>query len=138
MNTTENNIDFEWIPESSRFENYNGLLAAFKEKHGTCQVPKNYMMDGKKLGFWFSKLQKARSQGRLSVDMIKKLDELGFVWTINETEIVTPKTRKITIELAESDFVNDRYQLPVEVLLPDNKVEHLTLTLTKEGDINFE
>ena len=57
---------------------------------------------------------------------------------MNKTAIITPKTKKITIDFAESHFINDRYQLPVRGLLQEKKVEHLTLTIKKEDDIYFE
>jgi hypothetical protein len=59
-------------------------LAAYKRKHGDCNVPRK-LPDNLKLGEWVGGQRKLRMEGRVGEDRIRRLDELGFVWDIGAT-----------------------------------------------------
>jgi len=54
-------------------------LQKYKEKNGDCMVPWNFKGDPK-LGSWVSKQRHYKSNGSLSHDRIKILEDLGFIW----------------------------------------------------------
>lgn len=66
-------------------------LLEFKEKHGHCLVP-NRFKDDKKLGLWVSmqrRQYKAYSTDKfdataLSMDRIRRLEDIGFVWSASK------------------------------------------------------
>ncbi|MGD0262897.1 MAG: helicase associated domain-containing protein [Verrucomicrobiota bacterium] len=54
-------------------------LDAYKDKFGDCDVPKDfYGIEG--LASWVARQRKLRSAGKLHQDVIRRLDEIGFVW----------------------------------------------------------
>ena len=67
-------------PVESWRENYQHLLA-FKEKHGHTKVTRASAVP-KKLCGWVSKQRESFSQKKLSVEQIKLLDKVGFIWSI--------------------------------------------------------
>ena len=54
-------------------------LREFKQTHGHCNVPQKGG-ESKKLGKWVNTMRWHFKQGKLSVDRIRQLDMLGFVW----------------------------------------------------------
>ena len=65
------------------------LLQQFKNQHGHCDVPSHYP-ENIKLGQWvkhlrtqYKKMQEGKNYTGLTTDLIKTLDDIGFVW---ETE----------------------------------------------------
>jgi len=60
-----------------------GELIKYKEQFGDCNVP--YVWPGNKpLGHWISVLRRSYKSGTLSEDRIKRLESIGFVWTLKE------------------------------------------------------
>lgn len=60
-----------------------GLLLEYKKEFGDCLVPSNYKTkDGFALGHW---VQERRKDLNLSPERKKKLEELGFVWSLVRT-----------------------------------------------------
>jgi hypothetical protein len=53
-------------------------LVAFKNKHGHCNVPR---ATDRRLGQWVSNQRHAKKVGKLDVDHIRQLEEIGFQWT---------------------------------------------------------
>mmetsp|Transcript_71 Transcript_71/g.145 ORF Transcript_71/g.145 Transcript_71/m.145 type:complete len:428 (-) Transcript_71:265-1548(-) len=69
-----------------RLEAWNTMfdrLVAYKEKHGDCSVPQRYKLDTK-LGNWVHHQRVSLAQGSLSDDRKKKLESIGFGWTVND------------------------------------------------------
>ncbi|MDC0306473.1 Helicase associated domain protein [Akkermansiaceae bacterium] len=60
-------------------------LVAYKEEHGDCLVPYEWEED-KKLACWVAGQRSGRKRGRITADTkrFKRLDEIGFVWDIDE------------------------------------------------------
>jgi hypothetical protein len=61
------------------WESRYAALVEYKRKHGNCRVPTK-SKDDASLGNWVSMMRLRRSQGRLSAERIRLLDQLGFVW----------------------------------------------------------
>ena len=65
----------------SAFDLGIGYLSEYKEKYGHVRIPVSYVTaDGYSLGIWCGTKRKERRNGELSPEIIKKLDDLGFVW----------------------------------------------------------
>jgi len=78
-------IGFSWKHrEVGTWEDRLAEVAAFKAKHGHCEIPRNYP-DNPKLGSFINNMRSQRNSGRLSSDRIAKLDALGFVWASTRT-----------------------------------------------------
>ena len=57
-------------------------LKAYKEEHGDCNVPAKYDVDGFKLGKWVANQRHRCKNGKLSDECTKRLEEIGFSWTV--------------------------------------------------------
>jgi superfamily II DNA or RNA helicase len=58
-------------------------LVKYKQKYGDCDVPSNFS-EMEYLGSWAACQRKLRSDGLLSRDLIRRLEEVGFVWDRKE------------------------------------------------------
>ncbi|MDB4328337.1 Helicase associated domain protein, partial [Akkermansiaceae bacterium] len=57
-------------------------LVAYKEEHGDCLVPQSWK--NKQLAVWVAHQRTFRKKDKLDAQRIKRLDELGFVWSIRD------------------------------------------------------
>lgn len=76
-------LGFDWEKQAHRFERqwqemYQRLVE-YKQKHGTCNVPKEYKEDFK-LGFWVSKQRNCYRNKTIRPDRRAKLERLDFEW----------------------------------------------------------
>jgi len=80
----------DWGWEGQLWEEQFLALYAYKEQHGHCRVTARYK-DNPKLGRWVMTQRRQRTllnQGRLSSltkERIRRLDSLGFLWSLEET-----------------------------------------------------
>jgi DNA-binding transcriptional regulator YiaG len=75
-------IGFTWSidlrhPWEQRFKE----LEAFKRKHGHCNVPRSYPLN-QQVAYWVDKLRSSKRKGKLDKTTIRRLDELGFCWSL--------------------------------------------------------
>ena len=78
-------LGFVWDVYDHHFQQGIHKLRDYKSENGDMLVPQNYeTLDGFKLGTWVANKRKAKSNGTLSIDQIKELDDLGFVWDVND------------------------------------------------------
>jgi superfamily II DNA or RNA helicase len=81
-------LGFTWKSRDvGTWEDRLAEVAAFKAKHGHCEMPMN-MPDNPKLGRFVNNMRTQRNSGRLSADRIAKLDALGFAWGSSSREEV--------------------------------------------------
>lgn len=73
-----NNIGFIWDPLSTKWEAGFNALFQFKEREGHLDAPNNHVEDKFPLGAWIS--DQRERQGKLSVDRLQRLNEIGFIW----------------------------------------------------------
>lgn len=65
--------------EEPRWEQRYAELAAYKERHGHCNVPSHWA-ENKALGSWVMTQRRRKRLGRLREEQIKRLEGLGFEW----------------------------------------------------------
>jgi hypothetical protein len=71
-------LGFVWDALDERFERLFVLLEQYKSIEGHTRVPRNFVIDGERLGAWVSNLRDLRDSH--SPERIARLEELGFVW----------------------------------------------------------
>ena len=80
-----NVLGFEWDPVAKRWDQGFESLKDFCRKNGNCLVAALYVTeDGFRLGKWVSR-QRA-NKGNLSQERRSRLDELGFVWKVDQVK----------------------------------------------------
>ena len=57
-----------------------GLLLAFRDREGHCDVPDRHEEQGVKLGNWLSYQRAARKKGTLGDGRRRRLEEVGVTW----------------------------------------------------------
>ena len=76
-------LGFVWdAVVAKRDENWGEMLKAldaYKMAHGDCNVPARWKPN-LQLGVWCARVRIARKDEKLSVEEIRRLDELGFCW----------------------------------------------------------
>jgi hypothetical protein len=65
--------------------NRNNVIAAPLARRsldeGHCRVPGSHVENGFKLGIWVDTQRQRRKKAGMGKERIKRLDELGFLWT---------------------------------------------------------
>jgi hypothetical protein len=74
-------LHFVWSPTDIVWNEMFGKLVSFKTREGHCDVPSVWPEDPQ-LASWVANQRHRRKSGSLSVERIKKLDELGFAWAL--------------------------------------------------------
>ena len=73
-------LGFNWgATKQERWEATYKILMAYRQAHGHCRVSLANGDDGS-LRRWVIKQCRARRQGQLSAEQVRKLDNLGFTW----------------------------------------------------------
>lgn len=75
-----NDIGFAWEPNEIAWEEGFNAMASFKLREGHCIVPMGHHENGFNLANWVRNQRTGKSNSKISLDRISKLDELGFVW----------------------------------------------------------
>ncbi|KAJ1446321.1 helicase associated domain-containing protein [Pelagophyceae sp. CCMP2097] len=79
-------VPFEWtLPSLVGWDAHFDLLLAYHAAHGDCVVPHDFVAaDGTNLVHWLREQRLRYKAGELRKDRVKRLDEVGFVWRINQ------------------------------------------------------
>ena len=83
-------LGFEWSPQDNSWNDRYDELVEYKAEHGNCLVPQRYSKN-KALGRWVDTQRtqyRLRNEGKhsfLTEERIKKLEDLGFVWSVKKT-----------------------------------------------------
>ncbi len=79
-----NKLGLTWeIINIFSFDYYYSLLKDYHKKYGNIDVPKDYIVDGVKLGLWLSNKRSAYTghlTQKITKEEIDKLNELGMTW----------------------------------------------------------
>jgi superfamily II DNA or RNA helicase len=75
---------FVWDPLAEYWRQMFERLEAYKRKHGHCDVSSVYKPDAQ-LAAWVVRQRRDKRRGRLRADFVRRLGELGFVWTPHAT-----------------------------------------------------
>ena len=73
-------LGFVWDLQEANFDANLSLLKEYKVDERHCNVPRAYKKGKVALGSWVNDLRKAYKKGKMNVEHIKQLDELGFEW----------------------------------------------------------
>jgi len=76
-----NELGFVWDPTEQTWEARFQELVAYKQEHGNCLVPQSWA-ENKQLATWVNKQRSKK--GKLDAEKIKRLDDLGFVWSLKK------------------------------------------------------
>jgi hypothetical protein len=74
-------IGFEWLLASAKWDEMCVNLKQFKKREGHCNVSKSHKEDGAILGSWVSQQRRVKKTGKLDPDRQEILEEIGFEWT---------------------------------------------------------
>ncbi|MDB4411573.1 Helicase associated domain protein [bacterium] len=75
------NLGFSWDVREEAWEESYQQLKTYSQKHGHCLVPQQKTS----LGKWVSRQRRAKAKGLLSLEKIKRLNEIGFDWDPDKT-----------------------------------------------------
>ena len=67
---------------SSRY----GLAKQFYEEYHHLRIPQNYVMNGVNLGTWINTQRQKYKKGKMPLDKIKLLENIGMLWEIYNTK----------------------------------------------------
>jgi helicase associated protein len=79
-----NAIGFLWNVLEANWEEEFSARAAYKARHGHCDVPTGHVEGEYKLRQWINELRNNRSS--LTPERKNRLDAIGFVWSVREME----------------------------------------------------
>lgn len=96
------NIGVQWSPVSDKWGEMYKQLLAYRDEHGTPNVPINGKSD---LDAWVGRQRKAKKNGELSSERIALLDEIGFDWDPFSTQWET-MFNELTAYYSEHSHVN--------------------------------
>jgi len=80
-------INFRWNTLHYSFEMRFKQLLDFRRKHGTLhvsQVKYDKSSEYHKLSRWVNEVRRKYNENRLSIERIKKLDKIGFIWNMED------------------------------------------------------
>ena len=83
----ENLPGWVWNTREANWDRNYRLLAQFARREGTAEVSKKHREGGIALGLWADRQVEMHDRGRLSVDRVRRLEELpGWVWHPHEAQ----------------------------------------------------
>ena len=95
-----NQIGMVWDVKKAQWESMYLVLKKYKEKYGNIRVPQSHITEsGIKLGIWMNKQRLDYSEGKLSLERQKKLEELDIIW--NPRHLITEQWMKNFLAIQE-------------------------------------
>ena len=56
----------------------------YKDREGHCNVSNSHKENGENLGTGLNKQHSVNKEGKLNIDKIKRLDDIGVVWSFRK------------------------------------------------------
>ncbi|PSU87816.1 Helicase associated domain protein [Photobacterium kishitanii] len=82
-----NKLGFIWNTQDSLWEYAYLKFCSYCSTHGSANVPRSYICeDGFCLGLWVKERRRENRLGKLSVQRVNALDNIGFLWDIRESK----------------------------------------------------
>jgi superfamily II DNA or RNA helicase len=75
-------LGFSWNPHDERWEMGFKHLVAYEKEHPNLSVPVAYKAGEFRLGAWVNQQRTHKKTGKLKLDRVKRLDSLGFIWSV--------------------------------------------------------
>lgn len=87
-------LGFEWNPRgtSTTWDERLDELTKYKAENGHCNV---HQKSQGSLGEWVNNQRRARKKDKLSTERIQKLEDLGFVWSLQNPQGTPPTNRQV-------------------------------------------
>jgi hypothetical protein len=79
-----NEIGFVWDPFEALWETKFAELKLYKERFGDCNVPARWK-EHPRLATWVGEQRSGNAEGGLTSERKSRLDKLGFVWNLNDS-----------------------------------------------------
>ena len=76
-------LGFSWTPADEQWEEMYSELVKYKESHGDCNVPIDYL-ENEELAIWVKNQRSQHQSGFLSTERFQRLNELGVVWNLSD------------------------------------------------------
>jgi hypothetical protein len=73
-------IGFEWVLYSAKWDEMHALLKQFKKREGHCKVPQMHREDGVQLGQWVKTQRHLKTKDKLDPNRQTRLEEIGLEW----------------------------------------------------------
>jgi superfamily II DNA or RNA helicase len=73
-------LGFVWNPIGDAWDQMFDALAAYKQTHGDCNVPRRWKGNSK-LELWCTTQRAMHKNNKLSTDRVKRFEQLGFEWS---------------------------------------------------------
>jgi superfamily II DNA or RNA helicase len=99
-------VGFVWDTNESRWEARFSELRVYREKHGDVNIPHDRTSE---LWRWVSTQRIFKKRDKLPEDKIRRLDEIGFIWDVAETQWAE-KYNELIAYKTEHGHVNVRTQ----------------------------
>mmetsp|Transcript_19542 Transcript_19542/g.29274 ORF Transcript_19542/g.29274 Transcript_19542/m.29274 type:complete len:167 (+) Transcript_19542:163-663(+) len=81
-----NKIGFVWDVHQYKWENKYEQYNQFVKNHGSCSVTEIWQ-ENLELAEWANQQRKQRKRGRLTDERERKLNEIGFIWSMYEKQM---------------------------------------------------
>ena len=77
-----NSIDMAWNAFDQKWEDMFALLEHYHAREGHCNVPGRHKEENENLGSWLGTQRRAKRNGFISRERIKRLDSIGMIWNV--------------------------------------------------------
>ena len=95
LDKLKHSIDIEIVDRLGvSWDRWYGLLQKFHKREGHCDVPQAHYENGFRLGSWVGTLRIKRKKNRVTLEQIKRLEALGFIW-----DAATERTERAFVAL---------------------------------------
>lgn len=117
-----------WDPFQEQFEKAFAEALLYFEKVGDLEIPATFETDsGFKLGYWISNLRSSYKQGKLTADVIERLENIGMLWSATDNPIQTSYAEQVLFFYLKKYFPDaiNRYTdigVELDIFLPQLKV----------------
>jgi len=69
-----------WDVRSENWEKNYRLLVKYQQREGHLNIPRNYVEDNTKLGYWLDAQRRQQNKRKLDASLKRRLEDLGVVW----------------------------------------------------------
>lgn len=133
-----NQFNFVWNAMPDNFDQYFEELVKFKNLFGHCNVPRNYLANGIKLGHWISNIRrKYRLKApTLTPERIARLKAIGFQWSDSKRLFTYDQIEKVFKYLEKYRVEHGNLRVPATFKYNDFLLGSIVLRIRKDRKNN--
>lgn len=120
-------IEIVWEPFDAKWNKMYQYAKEYYEKFGHLRVPREYVFENEKLGYWVNLQRVSYKKGTLSANKIKLLEDIGMIWDLRKYNFVT---RKINTRTKNEIKITLLKELK-NILEENGKIENVEENFTK-------